>query len=95
MKKITQQSVNAFINDLQFSKDNTIVKAGGEVTNLFLHGNLIAHKIQGKLFISNCGWFTRTTKERLNGLPNVSICQKKGKWYLNGEFWDGGTIEVI
>ena len=95
MKKITQQSVNAFINDLQFSKDNTIVKAGGEVTNLFLHGNLIAHKIQGIMFISNCGWFTRTTKERLNGLPNVSICQKKGKWYLNGEFWNGGTIEVI
>lgn len=95
MKKITQQSVNAFINDLQFSKDNTIVKAGGEVTNLFLHGNLIAHKIQGRMFISNCGWFTRTTKERLNGLPNVSICQKKGKWYLNGEFWNGGTIEVI
>ena len=95
MKKITQQSVNAFINDLQFSKDNTIVKAGGEVTNLFLHGNLIAHKIQGRMFISNCGWFSRTTKERLNGLPNVSICQKKGKWYLNGEFWDGGTIEVI
>tara|TARA_R110000868_G_scaffold180116_2_gene420636 strand:+ start:1085 stop:1372 length:288 start_codon:yes stop_codon:yes gene_type:complete len=95
MKKITQQSVNAFINDLQFSKDNTIVKAGGEVTNLFLHGNLIAHKIQGRMFISNCGWFSRTTKERLNGLPNVSICQKKGKWYLNGEFWNGGTIEVI
>ena len=95
MKKITQQSVNAFINDLQFSKDNTIVKAGGEVTNLFLHGNLIAHKTQGRMFISNCGWFSRTTKERLNGLPNVSICQKKGKWYLNGEFWNGGTIEVI
>jgi hypothetical protein len=95
MKKITQQSVNAFINDLQFSKDNTIVKAGGEVTNLFLHGNLIAHKIQGRMFISNCGWFTRTTKERLNGLPNVSIYQRKGIWFLNEKPWDGSFTEVV
>ena len=94
MRKITKEMANAFNSDIPFNKDNTLVKVGGDITNLFLHGNLIAHKIQGKLFISNCGWFTNVTKERLNALPNVSIYQKKGIWFLNGLPWDGGTIEV-
>jgi len=35
-----------------------------------------------------------TTKERLNGLPNVSIYQFNFKWFLNGEEWDGSRIKV-
>jgi hypothetical protein len=44
--------------------------------------------------ITNAGWRSNTTKERLNGLPNVSIQQKKGDWYLNGEVWNGQSTEV-
>ena len=95
MKKITQQSVNAFNNDMPFNKDNTIVKVGENVTNIFLHGNLIASKVEGRLHITNCGWFTNVTKERLNALPNVSIYQKKGIWFLNGLPWDGSFTEVV
>ena len=35
-----------------------------------------------------------TTKERLNGLPNVSIYQFIFKWFLNGEEWEGSRIKV-
>jgi hypothetical protein len=60
-----------------------------------LHGNLIAKiDADGTLAITNAGWFTNTTKERLNGIPGVSICQKKGDWYLNGRKWDGGWITI-
>ena len=47
------------------------------------------------LSITNCGWETATTKERLNALPNVRIQQKKGIWYLNDVEWDGKLIDVV
>jgi len=46
------------------------------------------------LFISDGGWQTVTTKERLNGFPNVHIYQKNFQWFLNGEEWDGSRIKV-
>lgn len=53
-----------------------------------LHWNAIARRKLGTLVveITDAGWATTTTtKERLNGLPWVSISQKKGVWYLNGK----------
>lgn len=41
------------------------------------------------IIITNAGWFSNTTKERLSALPGVHISQKKGEWYLNDELWDG------
>ena len=43
---------------------------------------------------TNCGWFSNTTKERLNGLPNVNIYQKNFEWFLNGKKWDGNLIDI-
>lgn len=40
------------------------------------------------------GFFTNTTKERLNALPGVNIVQKLGKWYLNGVLWDGTLTNI-
>jgi hypothetical protein len=45
--------------------------------------------------ISNAGWFSKTTKERLNGLYGVSISQKAGEWYLNGIKWGGHWINPL
>jgi predicted ATP-binding protein involved in virulence len=98
MRKITEKAVSAFMSDFTFNEANTTVSLGvnsdGKHTFLQLHGNTIAKKVNGKLFITNCGWFTNTTKERLNAIPGVSICQKKGNWYLNGNLWDGKLIEI-
>ena len=97
MRQITQQSVNAFLNAQKFNRQNMQVEVLPNVTLLKLHNNTIAYRYndpEKTLTISNCGWFTPTTKERLNALPNVSIQQKSFKWYLNGEEWDGSKIDI-
>ena len=97
MRQITQQSVNAFLNAQKFNRQIMEVEVLPNVTILKLHNNAIAYRYndpEKTLTISNCGWFTPTTKERLNALPNVNIVQKSFKWYLNGEEWDGSKIDI-
>lgn len=96
MRKITSESVSAFLSEKEFGSSNTVVSVNIHTTELRLHGNLIASKVNGGKFISisNCGWFSNTTKERLNALPNVFIQQKKGEWFLNGEKWNGKLTEI-
>lgn len=97
MKQITQQAVRAFMNAEPFKRDNTQVKVLPNVTILSLFDNDIAYRYndpERTLSITNCGWFSMTTKERLNGIPNVHISQKKGEWYLNGALWNGGITDI-
>lgn len=96
MRKITSESVNAFLSETNFSKGNMTVINTGVTVEYRLHGNMIAYKMLGgnKIHIQNCGWFSNTTKERLNALPNVRIYQEKGVWYLNGETWNGQIKEI-
>ena len=59
-----------------------------QTTKMYLHGNCIArynHDGKRRTEITDAGWRTTTTKERLNWIPWVSISQKKGVWYLNGK----------
>lgn len=42
MRIITKKSINAFMDDKNFSLGNTTVIANGAITSLYLHGNLIA-----------------------------------------------------
>jgi len=101
MRKITKDSVNAFLSQQKFYKDNTQVEILPNVTILKLFGNEIAYLYNDPnktLSITNSGWFTDTTKERLNALPNVYIQQKTindvKKWYLNGEEWNGKLTDI-
>ena len=101
MRKIAQTSVNAFINGEVFKQDNTEIKIvdGDIVFNL--HGNTIARLTdnQHKLIISDCGWRTNTTKERLNGILEEFnkgyIKQSKKRFYYhhNNKIIDMGSIE--
>jgi hypothetical protein len=97
MRKITSESVNAFLNAKEFKKSNMSVTVLPNVTILKLYGNEIAYLYndpQKTLSITDAGWETVTTKELLNGIPNVKISQIKGKWHLNGVEWDGKLIDV-
>ena len=97
MRTITEESTKAFLNAKKFNKQNMSVEVLPNVTILKLHGNEIAYQYndpQKTLSIANCGWFTVTTKERLNALPNVSIQQKNFVWFLNGKEWDGKNINI-
>ena len=72
----------------QTDKDDSVI--------LLLHGNPIAHYLVADrvLYVCDGNHQTVTTKERLNGLPGVSVHQKAGQWYLNGEKWDGYWTKI-
>jgi len=85
------------MNAEPFKKSNMEVEVLPNVTILKLFGNRIAYRYndpERTLSITNCGWNTVTTKERLNALPDVSIQQVRGEWFLNGKKWDGKLIDV-
>lgn len=94
-RKITEESVRAFYNRTRFNKSNMSVEiqdSGHPV--LKLHGNTIAGMDHKGVWITDAGWPTRTTFERLNGLDNIRINTKKGRTYLNGEEWDGEKLYI-
>ena len=99
MRVTTHKAIEAFLAGRSVKTGNTTVSPLGNTTVLKLHGNPIAVRQtleNGKesILISNAGWFSNTTKERLNGIPGVSIHQKNFDWFLNDEPWDGKWTEV-
>jgi len=97
MRQITEESVNAFMNAKRFKKQNMQVEVLPNVTLLKLHNNTIAYRYndpERTLTVTNCGWFTPTTKERLNALEGVNIHQKNFVWFLNGEEWNGSKKDI-
>lgn len=96
MKNITLEACRSFEAFKPFKKSNTevLIDQNGSA-KMYLFGNLIAvNDTEKGLRITNAGWQSNTTKERLNSLKNVGISQKKGVWYLNGNQWDGSWIEI-
>lgn len=97
MRKITKEAVQAFYSAIPFKKGNTQIEVLPNVTIMSLHGNRIAflyNDPQRTLSITNCGWPSNTTKERLNALAGVSISQVNFVWYLNGKEWDGKLTDL-
>lgn len=109
MKKVTQQTTDYFNSNGLNGKakvGNTEVEfmayypaAPANKYDLIVYslfGNVIAVKDRknGDVWITNAGWNTVTTKERLNGIDGVSINQVKGIWYLNGKQWGGEWTKV-
>lgn len=104
MRTITREAVKKFLNEENFRKDNTEVWTGygfstQRVSSLLLHRNEIATKIDNTIKINSCGWFSTTTKERLNGLlrslGRIGINQKNFKWYLDGKEWNGKEVTLL
>ena len=95
MRKITKEAVSKFLSREPFRKSNMSVEESYGLYKLKLHGNTIATIDElGVLSVSNAGWASNTTKERLNGLPNVRINQKNWTWYLKGNEWSGEWTRV-
>lgn len=95
MRKITEQSINAFYNRKRFKKQNMEVCLEDSFTILKLHGNTIAIlDSNGDIEITTAGWNTNTTRDRLNGLSGVRVTSRKGELKLNGQLWDGKFIKL-
>lgn len=103
MKKISQDSVNAFLNRKTFNRENMmVIYDESETLHLLLFGNSIAKMLpDGTIYISTCGWHTRTTLERLNCLlytlgseSRLRIRKGKALWETSGCLlpWDDNLI---
>ena len=88
MRKITENAVYNFLNDTEYHSSNTEVSVYKKLNKTFmmLHGSIIAKKTKSGIFVSNAGYETNTTKERLNGLLQMiganAIKQKDFVWYI-------------
>lgn len=97
MRQITRNACAAFMQGQHFERSNTHVfqEPYTRFWHLELFGNCIAKRTEsGRLQISSAGWNTTTTRERLNGLPGVSVYQRRGVLHLNGAPWDGDWIDI-
>ena len=64
MRKISVAIAKAFCNSTSKKLNNT--ETDGQ--NIWLYGNLIAKKGKGQVWISNAGWCTQTTHDRLRAI---------------------------
>lgn len=94
MRSITKQMSLAFFKGENKSLNNTVVKKDGNLVEMFLHWNWIAHYDikAGSILLDDCGRQTNTTKERLNWVLNEfvlwKIYQKQGQWYYKNWKWE-------
>ena len=101
MRIITEKSVRAFMNATPFKSGNMhVTHTPFDGTRMYLHGNCIAHRDADGIFISNAGWESNTTKERLNGildwLNQPRIYQKDWVWYWkDGEEFPSNTFVKV
>ena len=100
MKVIEKKMLRAIANGKNFTLANTEVEfsklVNGNFT-VYLFGNRIANgNIRTKkVNIYNCGFFTNTTKSRLNALITTQIRQKQFRWYVGEcEFVEGMTCDL-
>ena len=64
MRSVTKQIATAFKAGLKKSVGNTMTDG----TAVFLHGNKIVERKDGKIQVTLSGWNTSTTRERVNGV---------------------------
>ena len=87
MRQETQKIMSAFLRGQKASAART----NTDGHSVWLHGNLIAERGKSKLWFTLADWPTVTTRDRINGLLELSgsdhrVFQKNGTQFLtNGE----------
>jgi hypothetical protein len=100
MRKVSVEAAVAFFNSKERKFSNTEVRVYWDGTvKLYLFDNLIAERYMDKLIITNAGWNTVTTKDRLNALLEVYelneyIAIHKGEHYIR-TVKDGVTTSSV
>jgi hypothetical protein len=90
MRLVTKRSIECLLAGKNYSSKNTRVVGD----KLILWNTPIIEVREDGVYISTGGWDTVTTKERLNGLPGVSVYHRKHVLHLNGVPWDGNWCKV-
>ena len=89
MRKIESQMNAAIQGNANWSKANTTVTTQDGVSEVRLHGNLIAKVGDDFVTVFDGGWQSNTTKSRLNAIINEfcnaftdGIFQKDFQWFV-------------
>ena len=88
MRKIEQQMIDAIKGNKNWSSGNTQVVTNLDLSNVYLHGNLIAQIDNNTVTIFDGGWKSKTTKSRLNVIceefliAGEGVFQKDFLWYV-------------
>ena len=96
MRKIERLMNAAITAGKDFKLDNTEVVSCSHVSDVYLHGNLIARIGETWIELFDGGWQSNTTKSRLNailtehGIPGEGIFQKNYQWFFKSN--DYGVI---
>ena len=95
MRKIERLMNAAITNQQDFKLANTEVVSCSHVSDVFLHGHLIARIGETWIELFDGGHQTVTTKSRLNailaehGIPGERVFQKNFEWFVQQE---GGAV---
>ena len=90
MKAISKKTAYALLNYNRTKSANTIVWQDSEGSHMSLFGNKIAWvTLDGSLWVTDCGWVTPTTRDRLSAVLGLPLSIKKRSWILDGQPWDG------
>ena len=103
MRKIERLMNDAITNGKDFKLDNTEVISCSNVSDVFLHGNLIARIGETWIELFDGGWQTNTTKSRLNAILSAHgngeyVYQKDFQWFVStndGEVAFGNGIKLL
>ena len=92
MRQIEYKACRAIENKTNFRLDNTKIEydLAHQRSYIYLHNNLIGiyHHLLNAIEIRDCGYYTKTTKSRINSLLlyfncKASVYQKNFNWYIN------------
>ena len=99
MRQISRGAANCFLAGIPFTRGNTAVIVHDDIAIMALHGNIIArHNLRtDRIEVSCAGWYTRTTKDRLNAIilsflgKGHEIYQRNYRWYWkSGQTFNSG-----
>ena len=88
MRIIEQKMCQAIQLNMNWKSGNTEVITNDTVSNVYLHGNLIATVTDTDMTIFDGGWQSNTTKSRLNALcdefciSGECVFQSNFLWYV-------------
>jgi hypothetical protein len=89
MRKIELQMIAAIKDSKDFKVANTEVISCTNVSDVYLHGHLIARIGETWIELFDGGYQTKTTKSRLNailsafGMDGECVFQKNFQWFVN------------
>jgi hypothetical protein len=95
MRKIEQQMIAAIKDSKDLKIANTEVISCTNVSDVYLHGNLIARIGETWMELFDGGYQSKTTKSRLNallsafGMDGEYVFQKNFQWFVQ---YDGASI---